>query len=159
MKKQAAAGTVASLLLACVFGITLLLSIVTGAAVYQRVAERVDRSASQRVGISYLTARIHAFDEIDRVAVGQFGDSDCVYLYQTINGFTYETILYVVKGQLMEMFCEQGWEQQPETGMEISDAQNLKAQFLTDHLLQISFTDGAGHTERSEIYIRSGGVD
>lgn len=156
-KRRAAMGSAAAMILACLFGAVLILSILTGISVYRRVADRVDRSASQRVGISYLTARVHAFDEVNRVGIGQFGDSDCIYLYQTINNFTYETILYISQGQLMEMFCEQGWEQAPETGMEIVEAQDLKVEFLTDRLLHISYTDGAGYTETSQIYIRSGG--
>ena len=105
-KRRAAMGSAAAMILACLFGAVLILSILTGISVYRRVADRVDRSASQRVGISYLTARVHAFDEVNRVIV---------------------------------------------------EAQDLKVEFLTDRLLHISYTDGAGYTETSQIYIRSGG--
>ena len=57
-RRQTGAGTIAALALTCVFGATLLLSLAAGAGVYRRVADRVERSAGDRVGLTYITAKI-----------------------------------------------------------------------------------------------------
>ena len=62
-RRQTGAGTIAALALTCVFGATLLLSLAAGAGVYRRVADRVERSAGDRVGLTYITAKIHSYDE------------------------------------------------------------------------------------------------
>ena len=62
MKRQSGAGALAALALTCVFGATLLLSLAAGAGVYRRVADRVERSAADRVSLSYITAKIHGSD-------------------------------------------------------------------------------------------------
>ena len=41
MRRSSGAGTMAALMLTCVFGATLLLSLATGASVYRRVADRL----------------------------------------------------------------------------------------------------------------------
>ena len=63
MKRGNAAGTVATLALTCIFGVTLLMGIFAGAAVYQRVGDRVEKSAGERVGLTYLTAKVRGFDQ------------------------------------------------------------------------------------------------
>ena len=63
MRRSSGAGTMAALMLTCVFGATLLLSLATGASVYRRVADRVEQSAAQRLGLTYITAKIHSYDE------------------------------------------------------------------------------------------------
>ena len=62
-RRQTGAGTIAALALTCVFGATLLLSLAAGAGVYRRVADRVEQSAGDRVGLTYITAKIHSYDE------------------------------------------------------------------------------------------------
>ena len=109
-RRQTGAGTIAALALTCVFGATLLLSLAAGAGVYRRVADRVERSAGDRVGLTYITAKIHSYDEAGTAFAGQFGGQDAVYLLQEVDGLTYETILYVYDGWLMELLCERGWE-------------------------------------------------
>ena len=65
MRRQTGAGAIAALILTCVFGATLLLSLIAGAGVYRRVAERTEQGANTRVGLTYLTAKIHGYDSAD----------------------------------------------------------------------------------------------
>ena len=104
MRRSSGAGTMAALMLTCVFGATLLLSLATGASVYRRVADRVEQSAAQRLGLTYITAKIHSYDEAGKVVPAVYVDpsaqeADAVVLYQDIewlNYYVYQITDYVL---------------------------------------------------------------
>ena len=147
----------ASLMLTCVFGVTLLLSLVTGAEVYRRVEERGDESSRARVSLSYITAKIHGYDQAGMLETGDFGESGAVFLYEEIDGFVYETILYVYNGNLMEMLCEKGWELSPEFGEVVSPARALTVAQPREGLLRLSLTEADGQVRSADVYVRSVG--
>ena len=155
--RSSAAGTIAALTLTCVFGATMLLSLATGASVYRNVAERVESASGRRVGLTYITAKIHAYDQQGRVSAGDFGGQDAVFLLQEIDGNIYETILYVYEGQLMELFCEQGWELEPRDGQSITAAESLTVWEGSPGLLRLSYTGADGRTEMADVFLRSAG--
>ena len=155
MRRQSSAGTLASLMLTCVFGATLLLSLATGAGVYRRVQGRVEESSRARVSLSYITARLHAYDQAGMIETGSFGDGGAVFLYEEIEGYIYETILYVYDGNLMEMLCEKGNEMPPEFGETVSPAQALTVTELEKGLLWLSLTEADGQKHSTGVYIRS----
>ena len=157
MRRQSSAGTFAALMLTCVFGATLLLSLATGAGVYRRVEDRVDESARTRVSLSYIVAKIHASDQAGMVEAGSFGEGGAVFLYEEFEGFVYETILYVYDGELMEMLCEKGWEMSPEFGEAVSPAQALTVTELREGLLRLSLTEADGQVRSADVYVRSVG--
>ena len=155
--RSSAAGTIAALTLTCVFGATMLLSLATGAGIYRNVAERVESASGRRVGLTYITAKIHGYDRQGRVVAGNFGGQDAVFLLQEIDGRIYETILYVYEGQLMEVLCEQGWELEPRDGMSITAAGALEVSEPEPGLLRLSYTGADGRTETADIFLRSAG--
>ena len=162
MKRGNAAGTVATLALTCIFGVTLLMGIFAGASVYQRVGDRVDRSAQDRVGLTYLTAKVRAFDQklpdgTSAVQVGTLEGRDALYLLESIDGVDYETILYVYDGQLREMLCLRGNEQDPAFGEVIGPAQSLRIEKPGENLLQLEYTREDGRTNTACVCLRSGG--
>ena len=155
MRRQTGAGAIASLILTCVFGATLLLSLAAGAGVYRRVESRVERGANQRVGITYITAKIQDHDAAGSVYAGEFGGADALYFLEDMDGVGYETILYVHNGYLMELFCEQGWELEPEDGQTITEAQGLSVEETGEGLLRLRYTDASGTTESASVWLRS----
>ncbi len=158
MRRQSGAGTLAALMLTCVLGATMLLSLAAGAVVYRRVADRVEQSADGRLSLSYITAKLHSGDAAGGVEVGQFGQSDAVFLYQDYGGGTYETILYVYDGSLREMLCEKGWEQDPEFGEPVAQAESLEVSQPSEGLLRLVLTEPPGGGWHSaDVYVRSEG--
>ena len=133
----------------CVFGATLLLSLAAGAGVYRRVADRVERSAADRVSLSYITAKIHGSDAAGQVEAGSFGDGDALFLYQEYDGIAYETILYVYNGQLME--------QDPEFGEAVCPVRSLEVGLTAPGLLRLTLTDLDGGTQTADVFVRSEG--
>jgi len=136
-------GTIASLLLTCVFAVTLLMAMITGAGVYRRVAEQAERGNERRLGLTYITSKILGSDEAGRVECGFFGESGAVYLYEDLDGLTYETILYVYDGWLMELFCEKGWELEPGDGEQITPVERLDVA-QEGNLLHLGCTGASG---------------
>ncbi len=156
MRSRSSAGAAAVLIAACIFGAAMLVSLVTGAGVYRQVEERTEAAAAERLGLTYITAKIHGHDTEDSVRAGTFGGEDAVYLLESMDGQTYETILYVYNGWLMELFCEQGWELKPEAGQQITEAQSLTVS-EQDGLLRLSYVDGNGQSGTVDVFLRSAG--
>ena len=157
MRRQSSAGALASLMLTCVFGATLLLSLAAGAGVYRRVQSRVEESAQARESLSYVAAKIHACDRAGMVEAGSFGGGGAVFLYEEIEGFTYETILYVYDGYLMEMLCEKGGEMPPEFGETVAAARALRVTEPGKNLLRLELTEPDGQRRSADVYVRSVG--
>jgi len=156
MRRHTGAGTIACLLLACVFAVTLLMAMSTGAGVYRRVAAQAERGSERRLGLTYMTSKILGSDEAGRVECGSFGGSGAVYLYEDVGGRTYETILYVHDGWLKELFCEKGWELEPGDGEQIVQAQSLEAAREGD-LLRLGYTGASGEYNSALLSLRSAG--
>lgn len=157
MTRQSSAGTLAALMLTCVFGATMLLSLVTGAGVYRRVENRVEQNAQSRVSLNYIIAKVHAYDQAGMVKTGSFGDGGAVFLYEEMGGRLYQTILYVRGGELMEMFCGEDGELAPEFGEPVCPALDLAAAKPREGLLRLTLTGPDGTAQSADIYVRSVG--
>lgn len=144
----------ASLIAACVFGAAMLLALVTGVGVYRQVLARTETAAADRLGLSYITAKVHGHDAAGAVRAGSFGGGDALFLQDSSGAAAYETVLYVHDGFLKELFREQGRELGPEAGLPIAAAQRFSVT-ETEGLLRLSLTDAGGKTQRADIYIRS----
>ena len=163
MRRQTGAGAIACLILACVFGATLLLSLAAGAGVYRRVAARAERGANTRVGLAYLTTKVHSADAMDPTCAtdtrlvypGTFGGGDAIYLLQDMDGLVYETILYVYDGSLRELLCERGWELEPEDGEVVTPAQGMALSEPSEGILRVAYTEAGGVTETVDLFLRS----
>jgi hypothetical protein len=157
MRRQSGAGALAALMLTCVFGVTLLLSLAAGAGVYRRVADRTEQNAQDRVSLSYITAKLHAADAAGQVEAGSFGDGGALFLYEEIEGSIYETVLYVYDGYLMEILREKGSEQDPEFGEMVCPAQMLEVSEQQPGLLWLTLTGPDGGIQTAGVYVRSDG--
>ena len=78
-------------------------------------------------------------------------------LEETIDGVAYETFLYVYDGQLREMRCLRGSEQDPAFGEAIGPAQSLRFEKPGKGLLQLEYTREDGRTNTACVCLRSGG--
>lgn len=156
--KRGGGSMIAALILTCLFAVTMLLTLVMGAKVYRGVQQRVEDSAAQRVGLSYITAKIHAGDHADGVSIQTFGGVDAVVLAQEYGGERYVTALYVYDGQLMELFCSNLNDFSPDEGTPIIEARQMTAQ-AADGGLELAYTDASGRTQQAYINLRSEGDD
>lgn len=156
-RRRTGAGTIAALTLTLVFGLTLLLGLAAGAGVYRRVTERVEQSQEDRVGLTYLAAKLRGWDEAGQLRVGLFDGLPAVFLLQQLDGAAYETALYVHDGWLKELLYEQGWPLEPGDGEPITQAQALEAGWEREGLLHLLYTGSNGREESLFLCIRSEG--
>ena len=159
MRRMGGAGAVAATVLTCVFATALLLAMTAGASVYRHVGARIESASGERVGLTYITAKIHAADERDGVEAGTFGGADALRLLQDLDGASYETILYVYEGALRELFCERESEPGPEAGQAIADALALRVREEPPGLLRLEYVGADGRVSTADVYLRSVGAD
>ena len=154
MKRTGGSGMIAALILACLFAVTMLLTLVMGARVYRSVQARVEDSAQGRVGLSYITAKVHGNDRAGAISVRDFGGVDAVVLEQDYDGARYVTALYVYDGQMMELFCSDLGAFTPAEGTPIAPAQGLQAE-QSDGMLTLTYVDAGGAARSAYIQMRS----
>lgn len=157
MRRMGGAGAVAAIALTCVFGTALLLAMTAGAGVYRHVGARIDGASRERVGLTYITAKIHSADEAGGVEIAPFGGADAVRLLQDLDGASYETILYVYDGALRELFCQRDWEPTPDAGQAIAEARELRVREEPPGLLRLECVGADGRVSTADVYLRSAG--
>lgn len=154
--KKHSIGTLAVLLLTCVFAACLLLTLAYGVQAYRTVAGDTESAYTRRIGLSYVTQKIHSFDRQGAITTGNFGGQDALILREESDGLIFETMLYVYDGWLRELYFAQGLELHPEDGDKLLEAQafTVSAQGQTLHL---SFTGADGQTAACTLTLRSSG--
>ena len=142
------------LLLFAVFAATILLVLVSGSDIVQRMTVRDQSSFEQRTAVQYLTARVRQADQRGMVDVRSFGDGDALVLTEEIEGDLYETLVYCSDGYLRELFVEAGLEMDAEFGEEILPIQAVRFQHENTHI-RAQLTLAGGEEEELILSLRS----
>ena len=146
MKKNNMTGVLVLLVFA-VFMVSVLMILLQGADIVQRITVRDQRSYNQRTVTQYLTTRVRQADRAGGVSVCSDDQTDVLILTEEIDGTCYETSVYCHDGYLRELFCQAGLGLPPEFGEEILPLSDFRVS-CTDSLMQITFemTDGTEQT-------------
>ena len=156
MKKHNLGGVLVLLIFA-VFAVSILLILLNGADIVQKISERDGASFERRTAAQYLTMRVRQADEANSVSVRTDNGKNVLVLAEEIERYTYETMVYCHEGYLCEMFCEQGLAQEYEFGEKILPLEELRLSADGNKLqAELSFADGREeslifglHSERS----------
>ena len=132
----------AALLLFCVYAGCVLLCLMMGANVYRRTVDGIDARFAEQTTLSYLTARVRAFNERGGVRIVQFGDGDALEMTETLDGVEYVTMIYCYGGRLCELYAEAGLDFPPEAGEAVAEAAGLSVEMLDGGLMKLSVTGG-----------------
>lgn len=143
------------LLLFAVFMVSVLLVLLTGADVYQRMAQRGQESYNQRTAAQYIATRVRQADQAGMVTVRDFAGQDTLILTQEYDGYPYEILVYCYDGYLRELFAAVGSEQDPEYGEPILKAETLEI-VKENACLQIELQLPEGKEEVLILHLRSG---
>jgi|UPI0004E13070 hypothetical protein len=114
----------------CLMGLTFL-----GAKDYEGLAKKRDAYFQETTCADYIRTKIGDFDSLDQVAVGEFADSDAIYLYETYQEQSYETILYIKDGYLYEQFQNTGDNISAGAGNKIMEAEEWNVTMTDENLL------------------------
>ena len=146
------------LLVFAVFLVCVLMVLLTGADIVQKLTRRDRESYLHRTAVQYVAMRVRQADQSGMVEVRREDGQDVLILGEIIDGRQYETRVYYHDGFLREMFCEAGAKIPPEFGEEILAMDGFSAQKQDSALtLQIRMEDGSG--EDMILCLRSGGED
>ena len=105
MKKRNQMGSVLVLLVFAVFVVSVMLVLLTGADVVQKLSARDRRSYEHRTVIQYITTRVRQADENAMVSVRDFQGQSALVLSEEIEGYPYETLVYCWDGYLRSLIC------------------------------------------------------
>lgn len=143
------------LLLFGVFAVCILSVLLSGADVYQRLADRDRLGYDYRTAGQYLSTRVRQADRADAITVRSFGDADALVLTEEIAGEEYLTLVYCHDGYLRELFTFAGGNFLPEDGEKVLRAQSLSLS-LDDHLLTAELIGPEGEAQKLALFLRSG---
>ena len=88
-----------------VFGIFAILAVLLtlmGARAYRGIAGRMDENNALRSSLSYVANKVRAGDHAGGVSLETRGDLEALCLSETVEGETYETLLFFADGWLRE---------------------------------------------------------
>ena len=158
MKEQTKKSHISGIMVLLLFGgfmVSVLLVLLTGADVYQRMAQRGQDSYEQRTAAQYIATRVRQADQAGMVSVRDFAGQDALVLTQAYDGFPYETLVYCYDGYLRELFSGAGLEQDPEYGEPILPAETLEV-MDEESYLQVELQLPEGKEETLILHLRSG---
>ena len=145
-----------TLLLFTVFLISVLIVLLTGADVVNKLSIRDQKSYNHRTTVQYLATRIRQADQHDMLSIGTIGDSDAFIIKEIIDDYPYETWIYCYDGYLREMFCVKGAALPPTFGEQILPMEDLELDFDGKTITAtLSMTDGS--QEHMTLHLRSEG--
>lgn len=153
IKKSNISGILVLLVFAA-FMVSVLLVLLTGADVVQKLTERDQDSYDRRTAARYLTTRTRQADYAGGISVRSFGGEDAIVYMEEIEGTCYETLVYCYDGYLREMFVEAGMEQAAEFGEKIIPMASFRVDDCESYLqAELELMDG--QREIVTIYLRS----
>ena len=144
-----------SLLLFAVFAVCVLTVLMTGAGVYQRLADRDDSSYTQRTAGQYISTKIRQADSPDDICVDSFDGQPALTLRQDLGGVIFLTQIYCYDGYLRELFHLEDSGLSPQDGEMILPMEELSAE-LENNLLLIRMTDADGQSQQLVLSLRNG---
>lgn len=129
----------AVVLLLTVFALSLLFLIFAGANIYRRTSSRTEENFTVRTAFSYLSNQIKQHDTSGAVRTGEFGGSSALFLYETVDGRNYQTIIYCYEESLRELFVPSDTVLEPDSGLEVLSLDGLNFQ-KTEKGIQVQMT-------------------
>ena len=148
-------GALIALLLFAGFAVCVLLLLLTGANIYQRVTRADQVNYERRMSVQYLTTRIRQADIRGGLRTGKFGENDALILTDEISGETYETFVYCYDGYIRELFASPDSGLSPQDGDKILQVQAMQV-LEKDGMLEIKIVSPDGNCQEIWISLRSG---
>ena len=126
-----------TVLLAFLFAICALFTILIGAQVYENIIARGDRDFTDITALSYVTNKIRQGDAAGAVSVRDFDGINVLVLTMEWDGELYETLIYTYEGTVTELFCSSDAGLFPEDGERIIQG-DVSFSMRSDSLLEVT---------------------
>ena len=147
-KEHRSAETLLMLLVFGVFAVLAILLTLMGARAYRSISEQMEENNALRSSLSYVANKVRAGDEAGGVRIEERGGIRVLCLSETVDGDTYETLLYFADGWLREYAAVAGYadEIEPDSGEKIVELYDFSMQMEGNRL-----TLTAAATERDSV--------
>lgn len=120
----------------------ILMLVVFGANVYNRIVDFQFANNDRRAVLSYLSTSIRSCDNDGAVSVGRGPEGDSLVLSSTgEDGYVYELRIYLYRGNLMEEYQESGTAYDPESAQPIGKTDTFSVA-LKEGNVRISTSQG-----------------
>jgi hypothetical protein len=106
--KKSKAGTVAALMIFCVFAMSVLMVLMLGANVYQNINEASQEGHEERIALSYIWTKAKMNDKGEGLFLGDFQGVPALCFDETHDDRLFRTVIYHHGGWLRELFYEVG---------------------------------------------------
>ena len=123
-----------------VFGVFAFLAVLLtlmGAKAYRGIAGRMEENNSLRSSLSYVANKVRAGDHSGGVSLEERNGMQVLCLSETVDGETYETLLFFADGWLREYAAVEGYadELSPDDGEQVAELADFSMERQGDALL------------------------
>lgn len=126
------------LALLCLFIIGSLVLMNVGVHVYKNIVEHNAENFRLRTSLSYVTTKVRQFDQNGRIEVKEEDGVPMLCLKEELDSGSFTTMIYCYKGNLMELFHEDGLEYKLADGFEIMELDGFDVERTGNRLLLTS---------------------
>ena len=140
-----------------VFASTALVVLLLSANIYQSIVNHSESSFQTSTALSYITEKIRQNDAgaSDNICLSEFDQQPALAISQTYGEKVYVTYIYESKGQLKEIFLQEGITAPADSGTTIMEIADLEMTQLATDLFQFTCTATDGSTASSIISTQS----
>ena len=150
-QKGTSIGTAATLIIFCIFSVSVITVLLLGASAYRNINTTSRAGHDERICLSFVWTRIKNSDGAGGFYVGEFDGAPALFIDEMEGGTRYRTIIYYYDGWMRELFFEEGLEFNRADGSRISRVESLSFEELENGLIKAS-----SGTESILIAARSG---
>lgn len=139
-------------------GMFILLSVgvmVLGISVYNNTNNLSADNYAQRTVLSYIANQVRRGDVGGNIEVRDVGGAEALVFRQEFGDSEYLTCLYAYDGELRELFTEEGFEQEPESGVSIMPVADLSFD-VSKGMINVKVTEVSGETRSLILTPRTG---
>lgn len=140
-KKQISAyKPVLTFLLFSMFSVGLIITIIFGANVYNKIIENKRDSFNKTVALSYITTKIRSNEETGNVRADNIDGNSAIVISEKIEDEVFETWIYTFENNLCELFADKNANKIAEAGTKIIALKSINAE-LDDGKITITAID------------------
>ena len=108
------------------------------ANVYESTVNMENSNYESRTALSYIAEKIHQEDENGGISIGIFDGHVSLIIKKVYEEKSYFTYIYEEKGELRELFVQDGVQATAEDGRKIMKIHDLKMEEITDGVFRFS---------------------
>ena len=150
---------VVGLLLFCLFTVSMLMVLISGANAYKNISAELDTQYGKRTCLSYIVTKVRHYDSVNEaglsnVYISDFEGVNALSLAEEIDGMLFVTFIYCYEGYLYELFAAHDSGLYPEDGLQVMPVDLLSFEMVMPSLLKIDCVSG-GLAGEQLVYLQS----